>query len=198
MKPVRVVNRRSNALLLLLLVVVGTVALVFLYSLWTNHVYSQEINQLNSKAADLYLDIEQQKTEIANLKSLFDDSNMTSNISVLNTGNEAKGNSTLLEKLTAAFDDKITQTKLDLQSKLDSVKSYAANTYQGLNNLGEQFQKHIEKPLVVDLADQCSAQVEHCTVPSSSSQGKYWKSCRTSRVELSIPVRLTVIQIKMY
>lgn len=188
MKPVRVVKPRNNAVLLALLGIAGIVAIVFLYNLWTNHVWTHEIERLKTKATNLYLVVEQQKTALSELKNRFGDLNVESNSSLL-----SNDNATLLEKLNA-LKDEVTKTKLDLQTNVDSVKSYAENTYQGLNNLGERFQNYI-KEAQVNLADHCSMQIEHCSVPSSSNQGSYWKSCRTSRAKLSVPVRTMVIEI---
>lgn len=188
MKPVRVVKRRNRAVLLALLVIVCAVAIVFLYTLWTNHVWSREIYQLKHKASNLYSVIEHQRNEFRELQNALGESNS----SLLN--NE-KGNITFLEKI-AALQDEMTEMRSDMhqmRTKVDSVKSYAENTYQGLNNLGERFEKYIRDSRVVNLADHCSTETEQCSVPSSSNQGKYWKSCRTVKVGLNIPVRISVI-----
>ncbi len=201
MKPVRAAKRRNSWMSLGLLVTVGALVAVFLYSAWTNYVLSHEIEQLKLKAQHLRFGADQQKYFFGEFKNSTDGTITTldSSLKKLN-GDHASFEMKATRKLTniseyiVVVEKELTETKLGMQqtqTKVDAVESYAQNTYKGLNTLGEQSQDLIKQHPTINLADHCSTESVQCTAPSSK-QGSYWKSCQTSKVTLNLPVRATV------
>lgn len=218
MKTVRAVRMRDNAMLLLLLVVGGALAVVFLYELWTNHVRNHEIEQLNEEALNSRMEADQLRYAFRKLNLSIKGMVTGINSSLQENRKAFEGNDQVLsdsermdklENMLASLGKELEASKLvhfqsnsglnetqvmqnsveklaielhQTQTTVKSVKSFADNSYKGLNTLGEQLQEHIKghqsESNGVSLSNLCSTHRQSCTVPSSR-QGQYWKSCRT-------------------
>ena len=205
-------------MLLSLLVVVGALAVVFLYGFWTNHVLSHEIELLNIEALNSRMEADQLRYAFRKLNLSIKGMVTGMNSSLQENRESFEGNDQVLshsermdklENMLASLRRELEASKLvhlqsnsgsnetqvmqksleklaielhQTQTKVNSVKSFADNSYKGLNSLGEQVQEHIKRHQSesdgVSLNNLCSTHRQSCIVPSSR-QGQYWKSCRT-------------------
>ena len=170
----RVGRRRQQAVMLGMLVVVCALAAVFLYNVWTTHVFCSEIEQLSSEVRNL-----QYETDA--LKSAYEDQKNSTKRTI---------DTRAMVKSIDELSTRLQQT----QSAINSLKNFAENTHKGLGSLGEQVNEHLSQPhhLTFDLDSLCSTQREQCTVPSSR-QGGYWKSCRTHATALNQAVSIIIV-----